>query len=379
MRLKDAPATAGTTAFAASVGSEEFIVSAPSASSGLTALGWDHRWAVALVDLEDPVLWPARVSRVDRGACTVMTGSAELRIPTDRDVELAVGDWVAVTVSEPDGTARIAAVLPRRTVIRRADASKGATAKVVAANIDTVFVCDALDASLGLRHIERFLAVVWQSGATPVVVITKADTVTQRGVTEVIESLETVAGGVSVVAVSSSTGEGVSALEPYLLPGRTVALLGLSGAGKSTLANRLAGADVMTTGAVRRDGSGRHTTTHRELVVLPQGGLLIDTPGTRTISVLAAGDGVEQAFGDIELLADGCGFANCSHSGEEDCAIASALSDGSLQAARLGAWLHLSAESTSSSADNVRRDIARRKRNKATKVAARRALKTPPQ
>ena len=147
----------------------------PGPFSGLTALGWDDRWVSALFEVGDPVLWPARVSRVDRGMCTVMTGSAEVRLHTVGEVEVAVGDWVAVAGSAADNAAHIAALLPRRSAFRRAPASKGAGPKVVAANIDTVFICDALDGSLGLRHLERFLALAWQSGATPVVVITKAD------------------------------------------------------------------------------------------------------------------------------------------------------------------------------------------------------------
>lgn len=357
------------------IGRKEFAVSATSASSGLTALGWDHRWISALADLGDPLLWPARVSRVDRGVCTVMNGSAEVRVVIGRDVEVAVGDWIGVAGPAADRTARVAAVLPRRAVFRRAAAVRGAGAKVVAANIDTVFVCDALDGSLGLRHLEWFLALAWQSGATPVVVVTKSDAVPPQGVTETVKAVRTVAGGVSVVVVSSRTGEGVLALEPYLLPGRTVALLGLSGAGKSTLANLLAGADSLATGAVRRDGSGRHTTSHRELVVLPRGGLLIDTPGMRALSVLGAGDGVEQAFGDVEVLAGECRYPNCSHSGDSGCAVAAAVSHGHLQAGRLEAWLRLRAELDSSKADDARGDIAERKLRKAAKVAARRTSK----
>lgn len=350
-------------------------MSATSASSGLTALGWDHLWMSALVDLGDPILWPARVSRVDRGVCTVMNGSAEGRVVTERNVEVAVGDWIGVAGSAADETARIAAVLPRRAALRRTLSTKGVGAKVVAANIDTVFVCDALDGSLGLRHLERFLAVAWQSGATPVLVVTKADAVPLHGLTEAVEAVRTVAGGVSVLVVSSRTGDGVLALEPYLLPGRTVALLGLSGAGKSTLANLLAGADILATGAVRRDGSGRHTTSHRELIVLPGGGLLIDTPGMRALSVLGAGDGVEKAFGDVEALAGECRYPNCSHSGESACAIATAVADGRLPPDRLDAWLRVRAELASSKGEDCRGDIAERKRRKAAKFAARRASK----
>lgn len=350
-------------------------MAATSAFSGLTAVGWDQRWITALADLGDPVLWPARVSRVDRGMCTAMTGSAEVRIVTERDVEVAVGDWVGVAGSAADRTARIVAVLPRRAAFRRIGPAMGADAKVVAANIDTVFVCDALDGSLSLRHLERFLALVWQSGATPVVVITKSDAAPPQDVTDAVNAAMTVAGEVSVVVVSSRTGAGVLALERYLMPGRTVALLGLSGAGKSTLVNLLAGAEILATGAVRGDGSGRHTTTHRELVVLPQGGLLIDTPGMRALSVLGAGGGVEQAFGDVEALAGDCRYPNCSHSGESGCAIPAAVADGLLQPGRLEAWLRLRAELASSRAHDARGDVAERKRRKAAKFAARRASK----
>ena len=354
---------------------KEFTLAATSAFSGLTALGWDHRWMSALADLGDPVLWPARVSRVDRGMCTAMTGSAEVRIATERTVEVAVGDWVGVAGSATDGTARIAAVLPRRVGFRRTGPAMGAGGKVVAANIDTVFVCDALDGSLSLRHLERFLALVWQSGATPVVVITKSDAAPRQDATDAVDAATTVAGEVSVVVVSSRTGYGVLELEPYLMPGRTVALLGLSGAGKSTLVNLLAGAEILATGAVRGDGSGRHTTSHRELVVLPQGGLLIDTPGIRALSVRGAGGGAEQAFGDVEGLAGGCGYPDCSHSGESGCAIAAALADGQLQPGRLEAWVRLRAELASRKTHDARVDVAERKRRKAAKFAARRASK----
>lgn len=352
-------------------------MSPASASPGLTALGWHQHRVSALVDAEGSALLPARVSRLDRGMCTVMTASSQLRVVTERDVEVAVGDWVGLTGSDAEGTTRIAVVLPRRGVLRRADAAQGTVARVVAANIDTVFVCDALDGSLGLRHLERFLAVVWQSGATPVVVITKSDALPPEEMAGAMKAVRTVAKGVDVVAVSARTGGGALALKPYLLPGRTVALVGMSGAGKSTLANRLAGAEVLATGEVRRDGSGRHTTTHRELVVLPGGGILIDTPGTRALSVLGAADGVQQAFSDIEALAEGCSYPNCSHSGEGGCAVAAARSDGRIQAGRYEAWVRLRAEVAPGAPSDSRGDIAERKRRKAAKFAARRASRRP--
>lgn len=349
-----------------------------SGRSGLPALGWDGGWVSALDELGDPTLWPARVSRVDRGMCTVMTGTAEVRVTPERDVEVAVGDWVAVApATAADGTARIAAVLPRRAALRRTSAAKRAVPQVVAANIDTVFLCDALDGRLSLRHLERFLALVWQSGATPVVLITKSDAVPRDVVTEVVEAVEAVAAGVGVVVVSSTTGEGMAGVEPYLVPGRTVALLGLSGAGKSTLVNLLAGEEILATGSVRKDGSGRHTTTYRELVPLPGGALLIDTPGMRALSVVGAGDGVEQAFRDIEVLASGCAYADCSHDGESGCAIVAALTDGSLDPGRLESWRRLSSEEPAAAErDLARGHVAARKQRKAAKFAARRASRT---
>jgi ribosome biogenesis GTPase len=348
-----------------------------SAVPGLPALGWDDGWESALVALRDPTLRPARVSRVDRGLCTVMTGSAEIRVTAERGMEIAVGDWVGIGPGPAaDGRARIAAVLPHRGVFRRAATGRGGSPQIVAANIDTVFLCDALDGSLGLRHLERFLALAWQSGATPVVLITKSDAVPPAVVAGAVEAVKGVTVGVNVVVVSSTSREGMVDLAPYLVPGRTVALLGLSGAGKSTLVNLLAGAEILATGEVRRDGSGRHTTTHRELVLLPGGGLLIDTPGMRALSVVGAGDGVELAFEDVEALAGSCSYSNCSHTGEEGCALAAALSEGRLERSRFDSWLQLRAEPASSQVDVTRRDIAARKRRKAAKVADRRAAKT---
>ncbi|HET9690290.1 MAG TPA: ribosome small subunit-dependent GTPase A [Acidimicrobiales bacterium] len=314
------------------------------------------------------------MSRVDRGRCTVMTETSELRAGFDRGLEVAVGDWVGVNPTDtPDGRPQIVAVLPRRCVFRRDENRKGAGSQIVAANIDTVLVCDALDGSLSLRHLERFLALAWQSGATPVVLITKSDAVAPEVVTEAVEAVEGVADGVRVLVVSSATGDGHSDLAPYLVAGRTLALLGLSGAGKSTLVNLLAGTEVLATGAVRGDGSGRHTTTHRQLVVLPGGGVLIDTPGMRALSVAGSGGGVEQAFSDVEALARDCRYPDCSHVGEQGCAVTGAVAEGRLDPGRLEGWLRLKAEQGPSAIDSARQGVAARKRRKAAKVADRRA------
>ena len=342
----------------------------------MAALGWDEGWDSALAELHDPTLLPARVSRVDRGLCTVMTGRAEVRVVAERGVEIAVGDWVAVgPVPATGDRPRIVSVLPRRCVVRRAAGTRGTAQQTLVANIDTVLLCDALDGNLSLRHLERHLALAWQSGATPVVLITKSDLASAAAVAKAAESVKSVADGVSVVVVSSTTGDGIGDLAPYLVPGRTVALLGLSGAGKSTLVNLLAGADLLATGAVRSDGKGRHTTTHRELVLLPGGGLLIDTPGMRALSVVGAGEGVEQAFHDVEVLARDCVYASCGHRSEQGCALAAAVADGRLARGRLDAWLRLKAEPRSSGYEAARRIIEDRKRRKATKTADRRAAR----
>lgn len=344
-----------------------------SADPGLRSLGWDDDWASALAQVEDPSLQPGRVSRVDRGMCTVLTGSDAVRAVTDRDLGAAVGDWVGVApVPGAERRARIGAVLPRRTVFRRETGARGSRPQIVAANIDTVFVCDALDGRLSLRHLERFLALAWQSGATPVVLITKADAVPPTTEADAVRAVRTAAVGVGVIVVSSTTGAGLADLAPYLVTGHTVALLGLSGAGKSTLVNRLAGVDMLATGATRRDGSGRHTTTHRELVLLPGGGLLVDTPGMRALSVAGAGSGVEEAFRDLETLARRCRFRDCSHSGQRGCALVAALDDGSLDRQRVESWLRLKAEPAPSGIESTRAGIAERKRRKAAKVAGRR-------
>ena len=338
----------------------------------MAALGWDEGWASALADLSDPTLLPARVSRVDRGLCSVMTGTEVVRAVAERGTEVAVGDWVAIGPESTTGDrAQIMAVLPRRCVFRRAADARGRAQQIVAANVDTLLLCDALGGRLSLRHLERYLALAWQSGATPVVLITKADTVSPEVVAERIASVESVADGVRVVVVSSTTGHGMEGLAPYLVPGRTVALLGLSGAGKSTLVNLLAGADLLATGAVRKDGKGRHTTTHRELVPLPGGGLLIDTPGMRALSVVGAAEGVERAFPDVEELARDCEYADCGHTGEQGCALTAALSDGRLERDRLEAWLRLRAEPKSSDYAAARRDVEDRKRRKAVRRAGR--------
>jgi ribosome biogenesis GTPase len=264
-------------------------------------------------------------------------------------------------------------VLPRRSVFRRTADTPGAVAQVVAANIDTVLLCDAIGGTLSHRHLERFLALAWQSGATPVVVMTKSDAAEASVVAAAVEAVKAVAADVAIVVLSATTGEGVENLAPYLVEGRTVALIGLSGAGKSTLLNVLSGAELLATGAVRADGKGRHTTTHRELVKLRGGGLVIDTPGMRALSVAGAAQGVEAVFDDLAALAERCAYPDCSHTGEAGCAVAAAVERGEISPDRVESWLRLRAEPGDSDHEAAQQQVAERKRRKAAKFVARRA------
>jgi ribosome biogenesis GTPase / thiamine phosphate phosphatase len=341
-------------------------VSTPS----LVELGWDDGWAQALAESPDPSLSPGRVTRIDRGAFTVFTAEGSKRVGADRDQIVAVGDWVTLADEmAATGLCRLAAVLPRRCTFRRAKEASSVE-QVVAANIDTVLLTDAVDGFLTTRHLERYLALAWQSGVTPVVVITKADLKSPEQVREHLVSVQAVALDVAVHVVSAATGEGIDQLGPYLGPGRTVTLLGLSGAGKSTLVNLLAGEQLLDTGLVSADGHGRHTTTHRQLVVLPGGGVLIDTPGMRALSVRAAGEGVARAFDDIENLSGLCEFPDCSHRRESGCAILAAVESGDLTIERLESWRRLRSE-TGSDHKLARLQVEDRKRRKAVAKAER--------
>jgi len=257
----------------------------------------------------------------------------------------AVGDWVALEPIRPeagaDDPAIIAAVLPRQSSFVRsaADSSRRsaghlADEQVIAANVDVAFIVAGLDNDFNLRRLERYLAVAWASGVSPVVVLNKAD------IADDLEgrliAVSAIAPGVPIVVLSALTGDHVTDLAEHLHAGRTAVVLGSSGVGKSTLVNALLGEERQATAAVRGDDSrGRHTTTHRELFVLPGGALLIDTPGIRSLEIAGADEGVETAFDDINALAAACRFSDCRHDGEPGCAVRGALDDGSLTVDRL--------------------------------------------
>ena len=309
------------------------------AVTDLSELGWTPGRAAQLPAGSEP----ARVSRVDRGRLSVLTADGESRVHPGAALYdgtglsgPAVGDWIAVR-----GELAVA-VLPRTSAFVRTVAGRTSAAQVVAANLDTVLVVDSLSGEARLRRVERYLAVAWSSGATPVVVLTKADLC--EDVAAVVEQVREDALGVDVLAVSSMTGEGLGSVRAVLGPGRTGAMVGPSGVGKSSLVNALSGDAIVETGGIREsDGRGRHTTTARELHVLPGGGLLVDTPGMRELA-LSDDEGIDTAYADVAELAGGCRFRDCAHGGEPGCAVAAAVDDGALDPARLAAWRKLQRE-----------------------------------
>lgn len=305
----------------------------------LASLGWREELAGQL----PAGTAPARVVRVDRGRLGVLTGEGERRVHLGAGLYAdsvlggpAVGDWVALR----DELA--VAVLPRTSAFVRTGAGRTSTAQVVAANLDVVLVVDALTADPRLRRVERYLAVAWSSGATPVVVLTKADVCDD--VDAAVQAVREDALGVDVLPVSSWTGDGLDAVRALLRPGSTAATVGPSGVGKSSLLNALAGEVVAGTREIREDGRGRHTTTARELHLLPGGALLVDTPGMRELALHDDADGVATTYADVAELAADCRFRDCTHGNEPGCAVAAAIDDGRLDPARFRGWRKLQAE-----------------------------------
>ena len=257
----------------------------------------------------------------------------------------AVGDWVAITVRPGDDRATIHAVLPRTSCFSRQVAGTRSDEQVVAANVDTVFLVSGLDGDLNLRRIERSLMLAWESGAVPVIVLNKADLCTEA-VPSHVHEVSLVAPGVPIHAMSATERTGIDEVHRYLAPGKTVAFLGSSGVGKSSLINALLNCERQKTRPVREhDGKGRHTTTHRELMLVPGGhGVLIDTPGMRELQLFGDQQSLDLAFDDIDVLASQCRFNDCLHQSEPGCAVLKAISHGRLDAARLDSYHKLERE-----------------------------------
>ncbi|KUN43606.1 GTPase RsgA [Streptomyces olivochromogenes] len=333
------------------------------ASHPLALYGWDTDWEAEFAPYAEQGLLPGRVVRVDRGLCDVVTPAGVIRadtefvVPRDPMKVVCTGDWVAVD-PEGDDPRYVRTLLPRRTAFVRSTSSKRSEGQVLATNIDYVVICVSLALELDLGRIERFLALAmscssgeallhksalsWESGAQPLVVLTKADLVPDAATLgHLVQDVEKTAPGVPVLPVSSSAGEGLDVLAAVLSGGTSV-LLGQSGAGKSTLANVLIGEDVMDVRAARDvDGKGRHTTTTRNLLALPGGGVLIDTPGLRGVGLWDAETGVGQVFSEIEELAADCRFHDCAHEAEPGCAVLAALDSGVLPERRLASYRKL--------------------------------------
>ncbi len=313
----------------------------------LESLGWDAAFAESFQPHEQAGLVPVRVIVEHRSEYVVYSPHGELRaelsgrLRHDRE-HPAVGDWLAIAPTG-ESLAIIHAVLPRRTAFIRKTAFLETKPQVLAANVDVVFVVCGLDGDFSVRRIERYLTLGWESGAQPVVLLTKADLCAD--VEARVWDVEAVAIGVPVHAVSALTGDGVETVRSYVPGGRTAALLGSSGVGKSTLVNALVGEEMLATQTVREaDGRGRHTTSHRQLVLLPDGGLVLDTPGMRELQLWDADSGLESAFQDLEALAAACRFTDCGHGREPECAVRAALADGSLDVARFESWRKLQRE-----------------------------------
>ncbi len=316
----------------------------------LETLGWNAERAKDFEPYAADGAVPGRVAVQHRGAYDVLTAEGELRaeVPTRMVREAAsaaalpaVGDWVAIE-PVPDGNAPIRAVLPRTSAFSRKRAGDVTEEQVLAANVDIAFLVSSLNDDLNLRRLERYLILAWDSGASPAVLLTKADLAVDAS--GAVKDVEAVAVGVPVLAVSARTGEGMEEMRQRLGPGVTAVLLGSSGVGKSTLVNALVGEERQETNEIRSDGKGRHTTVRRELVQLPGGGLLIDTPGIRELQLWAADEGLEETFDDVTSLFEHCRFADCNHDAEPGCAVKEALADGRLAPERWESFLKLRRE-----------------------------------
>lgn len=270
----------------------------------------------------------------------------------------AVGDFVLFDANERGELGVIHAVLPRESAFIRKAAGASDGQQVVAANVDTVFLCMSLNRDFNLRRLERYLSIAWNSGATPVIVLTKADLCDDLAGRR--RDAESVAAQTTVLLTSVVDQDGYESVLPYLQPGRTVAFLGSSGVGKSTLINRLLGEDRLPTNGLRDDDHGRHTTTRRSLMQTPQGGLVVDTPGMRELGLWDSAAGLDKTFAEIDALAASCRFADCTHTGEPGCAVRAAIEDASLSEARLAAYQKLKAENAYT--ENSARHLAEKNR-----------------
>lgn len=318
----------------------------------LKELGFDEYFEKYYSDYREKGFSIGRVYVEHRGMYGLYTEEGELMgevtgkmryAASCRDAYPAVGDWVIISPPAQNGNATIHAVLPRKSKFSRKAAGAETEEQVVASNFDTVFIVSSLNKNYNLRRIERYLTTAWESGGNPVIILSKADLCTDAE--EKIREVQSTAIGVPVYAISSVTGQGIEDLNNYFKEGNTVAVMGSSGVGKSTLINCLAGEAILEVQEAREDDDrGRHTTTFRELVLLPSGGLIIDTPGMRELQLWDGDEGIHEAFEDIETIAAGCRFGDCRHEKEPGCAVKRAIENGTLSLERFESYKKLQRE-----------------------------------
>jgi ribosome biogenesis GTPase / thiamine phosphate phosphatase len=341
-------------------------------------LGYDDKYYSPEDAATYPQDWvPARV--LTRGGDSYLVHDGSQAIPAERSGKLtysagsaldlpAVGDWVLVQIAGP-GLAIIHQILPRRSLLQRKTPGKKVDRQLIAANIDTAFIVQALGRDFNLRRLERYLVMVHQGGIQPLVLFSKRDLLTRNALEEHLEAARRVLPTVAMDSFSNMTVEGMAHLRAYLKPGRTYCLLGSSGIGKTSLLNRLLGSENRAVAAIReKDGKGRHTTTARELIQLPGGALVIDTPGMRELGHIGAADGIQAAFDEIDALGEICRFSNCSHTVEAGCAVIAALESGAIQPERYENYLKLRRETAHNEASYLEKRRREKKFGKMVKA-----------
>jgi ribosome biogenesis GTPase len=320
----------------------------------LSELGLDRGLADKAGELCGPDLSIARITAVDRGRYLIRGEDAELPAElTGKFLHLAessselpcVGDWVCVQFRDAGAQASIHHLLPRRTFLRRKAAGREVEFQMIAANIDVAFIVQSCHFDFNLRRLERYLVMARDGHIEPLVLLTKTDLVTPEALQQLIDRIRQMGVEAQIVCVSNVTGAGVDQVRALITAGQTYCLLGSSGVGKTTLINRLLGEEALETGAVSHTGEGRHTTTRRQLIVLEQGGLLIDMPGMRELGMLGTGDSIEETFAQISALAQGCRYPDCRHDLEPGCAVRAAIERHELSEEHLQNYLKLRSES----------------------------------
>ena len=330
--------------------------------TALESYGWSDHLRTRFQRLAAMGMIPGRVLRVDRGECTVATSAGPTRCswtPLEGSDESeagapVTGDWVGI---HHDPVPTVLGILPRSTALRRTDPDpSGRKQQVLVANMDSVFIVHGLDRPEQVARMERSVVMVWESGAEPVIVLTKTDLAADHEVAATTDVMNGVSPGVPVLALSNLTGDGIEGVRRRIGPGSTVALIGESGTGKSTLINRLLGRESQTTMDTREgDGKGRHATVSRELILLPGGGALIDTPGLRTLGLWSSSKGLSRAFSDIEHVAMSCQFRDCRHDSEPGCAVRQAVADGVLDEGRIKNYQRMEREVAAKRSRETRR------------------------